>query len=155
MAQFTKGTSGNPAGKPPGTVSKRTHLARLLDPYAEELILKAVELARDGDVTALKLCIERIIPKVKDDVTVILPDIDGANITTPFEMAKEILKMLSGQELSLDHIKFLLGILKYSSDISVRDDKTHGDEVRALCDQIVRELEETRRADKDYQQPKS
>lgn len=63
MTKFKKGQSGNPDGKKQGTLNKRTRLATLLEPYAEGLINKTVELAMDGDVNALRLCIERLIPK--------------------------------------------------------------------------------------------
>ncbi|WP_412756284.1 DUF5681 domain-containing protein [Legionella bozemanae] len=63
MAKFKKGHSGNPTGRKPGTKNKTTHLAMLLTPHAEDLINKAVELALSGDVQALKLCLERLIPR--------------------------------------------------------------------------------------------
>ena len=64
---FTKGVSGNPAGKPPGT-RNRTTLAvqELLDGEAEKLTRKCVQLALRGDSTALRLCMERLAPALKD-----------------------------------------------------------------------------------------
>jgi hypothetical protein len=53
---------GNP-GKPRGTRHKATLAAlALLSGEAEGLTRKAVELALAGDVTALRLCIERLVP---------------------------------------------------------------------------------------------
>ena len=40
--------------------------AKLLDGEAEELTRKCIELAKAGDGTALRLCIERIIPPLRD-----------------------------------------------------------------------------------------
>jgi hypothetical protein len=61
--QFAPGTSGNPAGKKAGTRHKATRAAlALLSGEAEGLTRKAVELALAGDVTALRLCIERLVP---------------------------------------------------------------------------------------------
>jgi hypothetical protein len=65
MAVFRKGQSGNPAGKPRGAKDKRTVLRSLLQPRAEKLIEKAVDLALNGDTTALRICIDRIIPTMK------------------------------------------------------------------------------------------
>ena len=64
---FTRGVSGNPAGKPPGT-RNRTTLAvqELLEGEAERLTRKCVELALQGDSTALRLCMERLAPAPKD-----------------------------------------------------------------------------------------
>jgi hypothetical protein len=61
---FQSGQSGNPNGRPKGALSKRTQLAKLLQPFAESLVAKTVELALAGDVNALRICIERLIPKM-------------------------------------------------------------------------------------------
>ena len=65
MTKFAQGHSGNPLGRKKGMLNKRTQLAKLLEPHAESLIQKAVELALDGDSNALRLCIERLIPKAQ------------------------------------------------------------------------------------------
>ncbi len=61
---FAKGRSGNPACSGPlGSRNKATMAARmLLAGEAEALTRKAVELALTGDPTALRLCLERILP---------------------------------------------------------------------------------------------
>lgn len=60
---FAKGQSGNPAGKPRGARHKATLAAEaLFDGEAEGLTRKAIELALGGDATALRLCLERILP---------------------------------------------------------------------------------------------
>ncbi len=59
---FVKGQSGNPAGKPPGCRNYATRTAEaLLDGEVAALTRKAVALALDGDVTAMRLCLERVI----------------------------------------------------------------------------------------------
>ncbi|MBI2786149.1 MAG: hypothetical protein HYX60_07555 [Legionella longbeachae] len=63
--KFQLGTSGNPSGRPKGAVNKQTHYSNLLESHAEQLINKVVELALDGDSIALRLCIERLLPKAK------------------------------------------------------------------------------------------
>lgn len=65
--QFQPGQSGNPAGRPKGSRGVATRMAEaLLDGEAEDLTRKAIELAKGGDVTALRLCLERLIPARKD-----------------------------------------------------------------------------------------
>lgn len=66
---FKPGQSGNPSGRGKGTPNKRTQLAKLLEPHAESLIQKAVELALNGDTNALRLCLERLIPKASHEST--------------------------------------------------------------------------------------
>lgn len=65
---FQPGQSGNLNGRPKGIVDKRTELRSLLEPHAKEIIEKLIENAKAGDPAALRLCIERLIPRVKPDV---------------------------------------------------------------------------------------
>jgi hypothetical protein len=65
--RFVKGQSGNPNGRPAGARNKATETAELLlDGETEALTRMAIELALDGKPTALKLCLERIIPPRRD-----------------------------------------------------------------------------------------
>lgn len=58
--------AGNP-GKPKGTRHKATRAAlALLEGEADALTRRAIQAALDGDMTALRLCIERIAPPRKD-----------------------------------------------------------------------------------------
>ena len=76
---FSKGTSGNPSGRPPGSRNHATLLMEsLLEGEAEQLTRKAIELALGGDITALRLCLERLIPPRKDrPIHLILPPIEN------------------------------------------------------------------------------
>lgn len=61
--QFRKGRSGNPAGRPNGSRNRDTLAAEaLLEGEADELMRLLIEKAKSGDATALRLCIDRIIP---------------------------------------------------------------------------------------------
>jgi len=75
---FERGTSGNPNGKRKGTLNKTTIIAQsLLEGEAEALIRKVIQLALDGDVTCLRICIARLVPMKKDaPVQIDLPDIE-------------------------------------------------------------------------------
>ena len=65
--RFKPGQSGNPAGKPKGLRNRATlALEALLDGEAEELTRKAIELAKNGDMAAIRLCLDRIAPPRKD-----------------------------------------------------------------------------------------
>lgn len=77
---FEKGQSGNPAGRPKGSRNATTvALENLLDGQAEALTNKAVEMALAGDMAALRLCMDRILPPRKDrPVTFDLPSINSA-----------------------------------------------------------------------------
>jgi hypothetical protein len=78
---FQPGQSGNPNGRPPGSRNKVSlAVEALLDGEAEELTRKAIELAKQGDMTALRLCMDRISPVRKDrPVTFTLPKLTKAS----------------------------------------------------------------------------
>jgi len=66
---FEKGQSGNPAGRPRGSRNRATQAMQLmLDGEAQALTRKAVELALEGDTTALRLCLDRIGPARRERV---------------------------------------------------------------------------------------
>ena len=71
---YIKGKSGNPRGRPRGSKDKRTQLRELLQPHAADLVKKAVELAIAGDTTALRMCLDRIIPPYRARDSVIKVD---------------------------------------------------------------------------------
>jgi Family of unknown function (DUF5681) len=75
---FQKGQSGNPAGRPRGIVNRATALAQnLLSEHAEWIARKVIELAEAGDMAALRVCMERLVPPIKHQpVAVELPPIE-------------------------------------------------------------------------------
>jgi hypothetical protein len=77
---FEKGRSGNPAGRRTGSRNKATiAAAALLAGESEALTCKAVELALIGDPTAMRLCLERILPPCRErTVKFALPPIESA-----------------------------------------------------------------------------
>lgn len=79
--KFAPGNRANPKGRIPGSRNKATLAAQiLLDGEAESLTRKAVELALEGDTTALRLCLERILPARKEAALapLDLPKVEGA-----------------------------------------------------------------------------
>jgi hypothetical protein len=64
--RWRKGESGNPAGRPPGARNKATLAAEaLLEGDVEALTRAAIEKALDGDVIALRLCLQRLVPVMR------------------------------------------------------------------------------------------
>ena len=77
---FEKGVSGNPTGRPRGSRNATTlAVEALLDGQANALTQKAIDLALGGDMAALRLCLDRILPPRKDrPVSFTLPSINSA-----------------------------------------------------------------------------
>ena len=81
---FTKGVSGNPAGRPAGSRNAATEMAQaLLDGEADALVRKCVELALEGNPAAMKLCLERLVPRRGRSVKLDLPPLDSAADIAP------------------------------------------------------------------------
>lgn len=60
---FAKGISGNPEGKRKGTRNTATLVAEsLLDGESESLTKKLIEMANEGNMAAMRLAIERVLP---------------------------------------------------------------------------------------------
>ena len=76
--QFQRGESGNPAGRPRGSRNRTTILMRdLLAGRAEAIGQKLVELAENGDIAAIRICMDRLAPAGKDEpLDVGLPPIE-------------------------------------------------------------------------------
>jgi hypothetical protein len=63
---FERGASGNPSGKPKGTRSRATMLGEaIMQADADAIIQAVVDAAKAGDPTAMRLCVERLIPARK------------------------------------------------------------------------------------------
>ena len=77
---FYKGESGNPAGRPRGSLNRTTVLMQsLLEANAEAIARKAIDLATGGDLTAIRICFDRLVPARKHEpIALELPRLDTA-----------------------------------------------------------------------------
>jgi len=117
--QFQPGHSGNPAGKPKGARDKRTALRKLLEPHSERLIQKAVDMALEGDTTALRLCLERIVPALRSqDMPVNLGSLKGSLS----EQAGQINQAMAGGRITPADASSVLSALTSQAKIQEFDE---------------------------------
>ena len=78
--RFQQGQSGNPSGRPRGALNRATVLAQeLLSARVESIAGKLIELAESGDMRAIRVCMERLMPVIKHQpIAVELPPIETA-----------------------------------------------------------------------------
>lgn len=114
MTTFKSGISGNPAGRPKGSLNRKTQLIKLMEAHAEALVSKTIDLALAGDAVALRLCIERLIPKINDRSTaVVMPNLEEIETT---KIVPELLRSLAGQEISISEFKSLMDVFMLHDD---------------------------------------
>lgn len=114
MARFKKGQSGNPKGKPKGARDKRTALRELLQPHAPQLVAKAVELALEGDTTALRICVDRVIPALPAESPPVRIKADSNDVT---KSGAAVLQQAFDAEISPSVAQQLLRSLHTQSQI--------------------------------------
>ena len=75
--RFKPGQSGNPSGRPKGARHKISLLAeRLMSDDVEGVVKSVVTAAKNGDMTAARLILERVSPPRKDTpISIELPEI--------------------------------------------------------------------------------
>ena len=60
--QFTKGASGNPAGRPKGIKDKRHRFNEAIESMIPQVLDSVFQKAVAGDVTAAKMLLDRSLP---------------------------------------------------------------------------------------------
>jgi len=90
--KFKKGTSGNKRGRPKGAKNKKTELQEILVSKSSELMVQnlnkvvsvVIQKAEEGDLTAAKMILDRLIP-VKKAVEINAGKLGNGGITINIE----------------------------------------------------------------------
>ena len=109
---FSKGASGNPAGRPPNSPNKMSRVAfEKLGANAEEIVMAVIEKAIAGDTAALRMCLERIAPPVRSTaVSITLPKCE-----TPRDISKgydALFDILARGDITLDEFLRISNVLE-------------------------------------------
>ena len=87
----------------------------VLDGEAEALTRRCIDLALEGDATALRLCIDRLCPPSRSrPVTIDLPRLDGASSIA--EAHVRVVEALAAGELDPDTAATVIGVLTRTRD---------------------------------------
>ena len=99
---FPVGQSGNPGGRPVGRRNVTTlAVEALLDGEAEAITRRAINAALAGDMTAIKLVLDRVAPARKSRLIAIdLPEVNDAAGIASAQAA--VLAAVAGGEISTD-----------------------------------------------------
>jgi len=109
--KFAPGQSGNPAGKAKGTRNKTTlAIEALLEGEADALTRKAIEMAKDGDGPALRMCLDRLAPPRKDSpVCFDLPSIKS--VADAVEASSALLSAVASGDVTPDEAARIMSLL--------------------------------------------
>jgi len=110
--QFTKGVSGNPAGRPKGIKDKRHRYAESIESMIPDVLESVFQKAIAGDMTAAKMLLDRSLPtKRPEQERVQIPIKENTALN-----AREVLQGVFDGEVSPDVGASLLasitGVLK-------------------------------------------
>jgi len=115
--KFQPGKSGNLKGRPVGTPNKRTQLIKLLEPHAPALINKCVELALDGNEACLRLTLDKLLPRAKDQAVNITFPTEKIMPESMAELGENILRQLENGDITPEQARSLLDAIKSYREI--------------------------------------
>ena len=110
--QFTKGASGNPAGRPKGIKDKRHRFNEAIESMIPEVLDSVFQRAIAGDMTAAKMLLDRTLPTKRPEQECVQIPIKENTASN----ARDVLKSVFDGEVSPDVGASLLnaitGVLK-------------------------------------------
>jgi hypothetical protein len=99
-------------------------LAELLDDSGAALVKKLVSAAKSGQPWALRLCVDRLLPKYERRVELDLPRVDG--IGDVAEATASVLDLAARGELTIEEARAFLTLIEHqrkaleTSELAVR-----------------------------------
>lgn len=130
---FTKGSSGNPSGRAPGSRNRATLLRDSLAEDVPAIIAVLVEQAKGGDIQAARLILERTLPPAKAVGPSIEVELDGFASGDLMARSEAVISALGKGEISTDVGASLMSALNVQANIL---------EAHDLSERVAR-LEET------------
>lgn len=115
--KFQPGQSGNPAGRPVGAKGRASVLRDSLDAEVPEILKAVVQQAKDGDIQAARLILERCLPPIRAV---------GPKVEAPLEhfaegdlkvRAEAVVTALGRGDISTDVAQSLMGALNVQAGI--------------------------------------
>lgn len=99
--RWKAGESGNPRGRPKGARNRASVIVReLLDDAAGEVMKRVIAQAKRGNAVAMRLVVERLLPRAGREVRAEVPELaEAADVAHTLE---RIVSLAAAGEISLD-----------------------------------------------------
>ena len=120
LMPFKPGQSGNPTGRKPGA-GRVGKLREQLEPHANAVIEKTVAMALDGDVSCLRMLLDRLLPAIRNrDEPVRVSGLKpGMGLS---EQGAAVVKALAGGQLSPTEANAMMSALSTSAKLAEVED---------------------------------
>lgn len=125
VGRFRPGCSGNPAGRPKGSRNAATRaLAELVDADGAVIVAKLIEQAKAGEPVALRLAVERLLPRLERRVEVEIPRVSAAGDVAG--AVADVIALAASGDLTIEEAQAFLRLLEQqrkvieTSDLAVR-----------------------------------
>lgn len=119
---FTKGSSGNPSGRSPGSRNRATLLRDSLAEDVPAIIAVLVEQAKGGDVQASRLILERCLPPIRPTGPSVEVELDGFDSGDLASRAEAVVSALGKGQISVDLAGSLMNALSAQAGITETSD---------------------------------
>jgi hypothetical protein len=111
--RWKPGESGNASGRTKGTVLLQSKLRQELEAAAPEAIKKLLELAKKGNVIALRLVIEKLLPTPRSAPVSTPVQLEG----TAIERAEQVVASMADGSLTLEEGAALMSAIANAQTI--------------------------------------
>jgi hypothetical protein len=118
--RWGKGESGNPAGRPKGIVDKRASLRKAFEAEGKAVAERCIAAALEGDVSAMRIVLERLAPPLKARVEPVEFDLDPGGSYT--DQARQVMAAISLGEVAPDVGKMLIDGIASMARVDELDD---------------------------------
>jgi hypothetical protein len=115
MGRFKKGESGNPAGRPSGSVNRNL---RTLRDAAEDILPDVIERAKNGDAEAQRLILDRGLPRLRP---VTLPEPLSLPQGNFAEQVKSLMTLIATGDLSPSTAAEIAGVISTAARVEEVD----------------------------------
>ncbi len=119
---YAPGESGNPAGRPRGARGRAAVLRESIDAAIPQVIETLVRQAVEGDVSASRLLIERVLPPIRATGPSVEVEIAGYATGDLASRAEAVVSALGKGQISVDLAGSLMSALSAQAGITETSD---------------------------------